>query len=70
MLLPPPKGVGAARAPEWIWVSRNRSRNMETRLIIAYALIAIMVGIAIFGATLWQKRRVKSRSRDEGKGYR
>jgi hypothetical protein len=61
--------VWAARAPEWIWVSRNRRRIMETRLIIAYALIAAMVGMAIFGGTLWQKKRLKARSRDAGKGY-
>ncbi len=42
---------------------------METRLIIAYALIAVMVGIIIFGGTLWQKKRLKARSRDAGKGY-
>ena len=68
MLLPPPKGVGAARAPEWIWVRRNRSALVETRLIIAYSLIAVMAGLVIFAGFIWSKKRDKLRQRNSGKG--
>ena len=41
---------------------------METRLVIAYLLIAIMVALAIFGAIrLWQKNK-QTKQRDNGNG--
>jgi hypothetical protein len=58
----------AARAPESIWVSRNRSRNMETRIIIAYSLIAMMVAIAIYGVMRISKWRKAERRRISGRG--
>ena len=67
MLLPLPKGVGAARAPEWIWVSRNRSRKMETRLIIAYSLIAVMVLLVVYGGVMLSKKRKASQRRNSGR---
>jgi hypothetical protein len=59
---------GRRRAPEIIWVSRNRSRNVETRLIVAYSLIAIMAGIVLWGALMLSKKQDKDRRRDSGKG--
>jgi hypothetical protein len=41
---------------------------METRLIIAYSLIAIMAALVIFAGFRWSKKRDKSRQRDAGKG--
>ena len=41
---------------------------METRLIIAYLLIAIMLALAVVGGIILEKRRAKSRQRDAGKG--
>lgn len=64
----PTNGVSARRAPEPFWVSRNRSLPLETRLIIAYSLIAIMVALVIFGGMMLSKRQEKSRRRDSGKG--
>lgn len=41
---------------------------METRLIIAYTLIALMVALAIFGVIkLWQKKS-RAQRRDSGNG--
>ena len=41
---------------------------METRLIIAYSLIAIMAALAIFGVIkLWQKKS-RAQRRDSGNG--
>ena len=37
---------------------------METRLIIAYSLIAIMAALAVFGAVVLQRKRVEKRRRD------
>jgi hypothetical protein len=50
------------------WVSRNRSRNVETRLIIAYSLIAIMAACAIFGGVMLRRKNDKARRRDAGHG--
>ncbi len=41
---------------------------METRLIIAYALIAIMVALAIFGAIKLSQTKSRSQRRDSGNG--
>lgn len=41
---------------------------METRLIIAYALIAIMVALAIFGSFKLLQKRGRSQRRDNGQG--
>lgn len=41
---------------------------METRLIIAYSLIAIMVALAIFGAFKLSQKQAKSGRRNSGKG--
>lgn len=68
MQLPAPMRVWAARAPSQYWVSRNRSRNVETRLIIAYSLIAVMAALVIFGGVLLSKKRSKARQRDAGNG--
>ncbi len=40
---------------------------METRLIIAYSLIAIMVALVIFGGFMLSKKQEKSRRRNSGK---
>jgi type II secretory pathway pseudopilin PulG len=40
---------------------------METRLIVAYSLIAILAALAIFGGVMLTKKRAKSRQRDEGR---
>jgi hypothetical protein len=40
---------------------------METRLIIAYSLIAIMVALAFVGGVIWSKKRDKSRQRYSGR---
>lgn len=66
MVLPEPSCVQAAGAPEWIWVSRYRSRLMETRLIIAYTLIALMIAMGILGGVILSKRRDKARRRNSG----
>ena len=68
MQLLAPLGVWAARALKSIRVSRNWSKRMETRLIIAYLLIAIMLALAVIGGIILSKRRAKSRQRDAGKG--
>jgi len=68
MPLPNTTRVGAARAPEWIWVSRKRSALVETRLIIAYSLIGVMAALVVFGGILWSKKREKSRQRGSGRG--
>lgn len=44
------------------------SRNVETRLIVAYALIAIMAAIVLWGAFMLSKKQDKDRRRDSGKG--
>jgi FtsZ-interacting cell division protein ZipA len=41
---------------------------METRLIIAYSLIAIMVAIAIFGGMWVSKKRKAEAHRTSGRG--
>jgi hypothetical protein len=41
---------------------------LETRLIIAYSLIAVMGALAAFGLVMWSKRRGKNRERDAGRG--
>ncbi len=41
---------------------------METRLIVAYTLIAIIVGIIVVGGVILSRRQAKSRRRDAGKG--
>jgi hypothetical protein len=41
---------------------------METRLIIAYSLIAIMVALAIFGVVKFMQKQAKSDRRNAGKG--
>jgi preprotein translocase subunit SecG len=41
---------------------------METRLIIAYLLIAVMAALVILGAVILQRKRAKSRRRDAGNG--
>lgn len=41
---------------------------METRLIIAYSLIAIMVALAAFGVFKLSQRQAKSDRRNAGKG--
>lgn len=41
---------------------------METRLIIAYSLIAVMVALVIFGGVMLSKKRAKTRQRDAGNG--
>ncbi len=61
-----PAGVWAARAPEIILVSRTRSRIVETRLIVAYSLIAIMAVLVLVGAFMLSKKQNKARRRDAG----
>jgi hypothetical protein len=41
---------------------------METRLIIAYSLIAIMVAIAAFGIFKLSQNKAKLQRRDSGNG--
>ena len=41
---------------------------METRLIIAYSLIAVMAALILFGAVMFSKKRGNTRRRDEGRG--
>ena len=41
---------------------------METRLIIAYSLIAIMVALAIFGVVKFMQKQAKSDRRNAGQG--
>lgn len=41
---------------------------METRLIIAYSLIAIMVVLAIFGVVKFMQKQAKSDRRNSGQG--
>jgi hypothetical protein len=41
---------------------------METRLIVAYSLIAIMATLVIFGGIMLFKKREKARLRNAGKG--
>ncbi len=41
---------------------------METRLIIAYSLIAIMVALAIFGLFKLSQKKSKLQRRDSGHG--
>jgi hypothetical protein len=60
--------VWAARAPEWIWVSRNWSRNVETRLIIAYSLIAVMAALVVLGSIMFSKKRKETHCRNSGQG--
>ena len=54
------------RAPGLIWLSRNWSRIVETRLIIAYSLIALIVAVAIYAGIALSKRKALARTR----GYR
>ena len=42
--------------------------SMETRLIIAYALIFIMVALAVFGAIKLSQKKSRSERRDSGNG--
>lgn len=42
--------------------------DMETRLIIAYSLIAIMVALAAFGVFKLSQRQARSDRRNAGKG--
>jgi hypothetical protein len=42
--------------------------NMETRLIIAYALIAIMIALAIFGGIKLSQKKNRTQRRDSGNG--
>jgi hypothetical protein len=46
----------------------HRSSGVETRLIIAYSLIALMVAFAIIGGMVTLRRRDKKRRRDAGHG--
>jgi hypothetical protein len=57
-----------ASAPKSIWVSRIRSCGVETRLIIAYSLIAVMAVLAIIGVVAIQRNRARTRLRDSGQG--
>ncbi len=41
---------------------------METRLIIAYSLIAVMAAFIVIGVMLLSKQRGKNRERDSGRG--
>jgi hypothetical protein len=41
---------------------------METRIIIAYSLIAIMAALVIFGGVIWRRSREKIRRKNAGKG--
>ena len=41
---------------------------METRLVIAYALIFIMVALAVFGAIKLSQKKSRSQRRDSGNG--
>lgn len=59
--------VWAARAPEIILVSPNRSCIVETRLIVAYLLIAIMAVLVLLGAFMLWKKQKKARRRATGK---
>lgn len=43
---------------------------METRLIIAYALIALMASLAIFGLVMLQRKRNAKLRRDAGQSPR
>ena len=54
------------RAPGPIWLSRNWSRIVETRLIIAYSLIALIVAVAIYAGITLSNRKALARTR----GYR
>ena len=40
---------------------------METRLVIAYALIVFMIAMGVLGGVIFSKRRNKARRRDSGK---
>jgi hypothetical protein len=51
-----------------LWVSRKKERGMETRLIIAYSLIAMMAAIAILGCVIALRKRDTRRRRDAGRG--
>ncbi len=46
----------------------KREPVVETRLIIAYSLIAMMAAIAIFGGIMLSRKREKARDRDAGRG--
>ncbi|MGB5078220.1 MAG: hypothetical protein WBO17_12130 [Sphingorhabdus sp.] len=54
-------------APKLLWVSRTGVANMETRLILAYSLIALMAALALFGGMTWLRKREKVRQRNEGR---
>lgn len=41
---------------------------METRIIIAYSLIAIMAVLATFGAVAWRRNREKVKRKNGGHG--
>ena len=41
---------------------------METRLIIAYSLIALLTALALFGVIALSKKRTRIRDRDAGRG--
>ena len=42
--------------------------SMETRLIVAYALIAIMVALAVFGGIKLSQQKSRRQRRDRGDG--
>jgi Flp pilus assembly protein TadG len=46
----------------------NGVAAMETRLIIAYSLIAVMAALIVIGVMLLSKQRGKNRERDSGRG--
>jgi uncharacterized membrane protein YidH (DUF202 family) len=41
---------------------------METRIIIAYSLIAIMAALVAFGGVMWRRNREKMRRKNAGHG--
>jgi hypothetical protein len=57
----------AARTGIDLGQPQPESPAVETRLIIAYSLIAIMIAFAIFGGVMFLKKQGKSRRRDEGR---
>lgn len=52
------------------WGKLRQEHPMETRLIIAYALIALMASFAILGLVILQRRRAAKLRRDAGQSPR
>jgi hypothetical protein len=50
------------------WVSRNKEHVLETRLIIAYSLIALMAVLATIGGVAFRRSQSRKQRRDQGRG--